>query len=133
MRILYAVVCEHAEARENGRVDVHGIFHLLYAPGFPARQERMVLAIAVEWGPAERGSIAFGIDLLDASRSPVFSIKGETEVGDPGPLDGPPRTRLILPLPDVVFPAAGVYELELEALGVRLPLGPFHLIEARQD
>ena len=53
MNLLYGMVCEDASSREDGRVDVAGIFHQLYAPGFPAQQERMVLAAAVEWNAGE--------------------------------------------------------------------------------
>jgi hypothetical protein len=129
VKLLYAMLCEDAHIRHDGRLDVHGIFHQLYAPGFPAQQDAMTLAVAVEWGPDERGRIDFGIDLVDPTNSPVLSISGHTDVEDQGAMQGPPQTRLVMPLNGVVFPAAGTYTFELKVGEARLPLTPIHLIE----
>ncbi len=129
MRVLYAVLCETAQAGEDGRAHLHGVFHHLFAPGFPAKQERMMLAVAMEWDAPEAGTVPFRIDLLDPSRSPVGSITGHTEVGTPSPMEPPQRTVLVMGLDEVVFPVEGTYEFELNALGQRVPLAPLHLIE----
>jgi hypothetical protein len=129
VRILYALLCEDAAERHDGRLDVEGVFHQLYAPGFPAQQDRMTLAVAVEWAPDERGRIDFAIHLLDPGRSPVITITGHTDVADQGPDMGPPQTRVVMPLEGVVFPAEGAYEFELEAAGEKRPLTPLLLIE----
>lgn len=123
------MLCEDAQPRNDGRVDVHGIFTQLYAPGFPARQDRMVLVAAVEWEPVERGQIPFTIDLLDPDRSPVGTISGTSEVKDLPDVAGPPQTRLVMPLDGVVFPAEGTYEFELKVGEERQVLALLHLIE----
>jgi hypothetical protein len=128
MKLLYALLCEDAHERHDGRLDVHGVFHQLYAPGFPASQDRLTLATAVEWEPGERGKIEFSIDLMDPSRSPVLSITGHTEVGEQQPLQGPPQTRLLVPLDNVMFPSEGTYVFELVVNGERQRLAPLHLI-----
>jgi len=129
MKVLYALLCEQAQERHDGRLDVHGVFHQLYAPAFPAQQERMTLAVAVEWEPQERGKIDFSIELMDPSRSPALSITGHTDVSDLQPFQGPPQTRLIMPLDGVVFPAEGTYVFELAVGGgERQRLAPLHLI-----
>jgi len=129
MKLLYAVLCEDAGERMDGRLDVHGIFHQLYAPGFPAAQDRLTLAMAVEWEPAERGKIEFSIELVDPSRSPVLSITGHTDVSEPPPLQGPPQTRLLMPLENVRFPSEGTYAFELIVAGERQRIAPLHLIK----
>jgi hypothetical protein len=129
MKILYALLCEDANERQDGRLDVHGVFHQLYAPGFPAAQERLTLAMAVEWEPGERGTIDFSVELMDPSRSPVLSITGQTEVGEQQPLQGPPQTRLVVPLDNVMFPTDGTYLFELVLDGQRHRLAPLHLIK----
>jgi uncharacterized protein DUF6941 len=129
LKVLYALLCEDARERHDGRLDVHGVFHQLYAPGFPAQQERMVLAMAVEWEPHERGRIDFSIDLMDPGQSPALSITGHTDVSEREPLMGPPQTRIIMPLDGVVFPAEGTYLFELKVGEERLPLAPLHLIQ----
>jgi hypothetical protein len=128
MKVLYALVCEQAQERHDGRLDVHGVFHQLYAPAFPAQQERMTLAVALEWEPHERGKIDFSIELVDPARSPGLSITGHTDVGERQPLQGPPQTRLLMPLDGVVFPAEGSYAFELVVAGERQRLAPLHLI-----
>jgi hypothetical protein len=133
VRILYAVLCEDARERHDGRLDVHGVFHQLYAPGFPARQDRMMLATAVEWEPHERGRIDFTINLVDPDDSPAITISGNTDVSDQGPLMAPPQTRIVIPLEDVVFRSAGAYEFELEVGGETHKLAPFYLFENPEE
>ncbi len=132
MRVLYALVCDSAQAREDGRLDVHGVFHQLYAPGFPAQQDRLVLAVALEWEAGEMGAIPFRIDLLDPTGSPTLTISAETEVSAPAEADAPPRTCLVLPLEGVIFPRSGTYEFALHMGELFQPLAPLHLIEHRE-
>lgn len=127
MKILYALLCEHAQERPDGRLDVHGVFHQLYAPGFPAQQERMTFAVAVEWDAGERGRIEFSIELVDPARSPVVSITGHTDVAEQS-RQGPPQTRVVMPLDNIVFPAEGTYAFELVVGGERQRLTPLHLL-----
>ncbi len=127
MKVLYALICEHAHDRQDGRLDVHGVFHQLYAPGFPA-EHQFTVAVAIEWEPHETGTIELAIDLMDPSRSPVLSIKGQTEVSERQPMQGPPQTRLVMPLDRVVFPLEGTYAFELVVSDERVRLAPLHII-----
>jgi hypothetical protein len=129
VRVLYALNCEHAHSREDGRLDVHGVFHQLYAPGFPAEQDRLVLAMAIEWDQEEPGPRDFKIDLLDPTGSPTLTIAGETDVMPRDPRDSPPQTRLIMPMERIVFPLAGTYLYELTVGEEVLRVAPLHLIE----
>jgi hypothetical protein len=129
VKVLYAMLCEDAQPRNDGRMDIHGVFTQLYAPGFPAKQDHMVLVTTVEWEPAERGQIHFAIDLLDPDRSPVGTINGSSEVGDLPALSGPPQTRLVMPLDGVIFPQEGTYEFELKVGEERQVVARLHLIE----
>ncbi|HUE96182.1 MAG TPA: hypothetical protein VMN39_05960 [Longimicrobiaceae bacterium] len=132
MRVLYALNCEHAEARADGRLDVHGVFHQLYAPGFPAKQDRMVLAIAVEWNAEGEGRREFRIDLVDPSESPCLTISGHTDISPHTRGEPPPQTRLILPMEEVVFPQAGTYLFELDVGEEKVKVAPLHLVEHRE-
>jgi hypothetical protein len=127
LRVLYALLCEHAQERQDGRLDVHGIFHQLYAPAFPARQDKMTLAVAIEWEPHERGRIDFSIELVDPSGSPVLSITGNTDVSE-RPMQGPPQTRMVMPMDGAIFPSEGTHVFELEVRGERQRLVPLHLL-----
>lgn len=129
MRVLHALLCENAESRHDGRLDVHGVFHQLYAPGFPAQQDQLMLVVDVEWSAEEAGRQEFRIDLLDPTRSPALTINGHTDVGVRGDMEPPQLTRLLMPLEGIVFPAAGSYDFVLHAAGNEVPITVLHLIE----
>ena len=128
MRVLYAVVCEDAHERDDGRVDLLGIFHQLYAPGFPAQQDRLTLVVVLEWDGWEAGRIDFSIDLLDPSGSPALSINGHTDVSA-AEVGAPPQTRLVMPMEGIVFPVVGSYDFVFEGGEHRVRLAPLHLIQ----
>lgn len=129
MRVLYTLNCEHADVRQDGRLDVHGVFHQLYAPGFPAKQDQMVLAVAIEWDEEGEGRREFRIDMLDPSGSPALTVNGHTDVSAHIPGDAPPQTRLVLPMQEVIFPVAGTYFFRLEVGEEKVMLAPLHLVE----
>jgi hypothetical protein len=129
VRILYAVLCESAASREDGRLDLQGVFHQLYAPGFPAQQDRMTLVVVIEWDAGEEGKTEFRIDLLDPDATPALTINGHTDVGPSPAGEAPPQTRLVMPLADIVFPAAGSYDFVLHVGDDVVRLAPLHLVE----
>ena len=129
MKVLYSVIAEDAELRADGRMDVHGIFHELYARGFPARQDRLSLVTTIEWDDAERGAIDLSLNLLDPDRSPVLTINAQTQVEDQYAVHRPARTQMAVPIDNLVFPRAGAYEFELTVGDVKQALAPIYLIE----
>ncbi len=130
MRLLFSLVCDEAEEDAQGKLDVRGVFHDLYAPGFPAVQERMVLVLVFEWGREDQGRFTFRTDLLDPSERPVLTVEGHSDV-DRRPPDRPPaRTRLVLPLEQVVFPEPGTYRFRVRAKGRSLDGPALHLVPA---
>ena len=129
MRVLYAVVSEGASARPDGRMDIGGVFHQLYAPGFPAQQDRMVMTTVIEWNEGEMGRKEFRIDLIDPNNAPVLTISGHTDVGPIEGQDAPPQTRLVMPMEDIVFPTEGTYLFQLYLDGATVALAPLHLVE----
>lgn len=129
MRVLYTQICEHAEAGDDERMTARGVFRRLYAPGFPAQQDRMVLVVAIEWDEGESGQHEFRIDLLDPARSPVLTISGHTDVQQHGGAEPPPLTRLIMPIDEAVFPVPGRYEFVLHLDDERIPAAPLYLLQ----
>jgi|SRR5690625_131874 len=113
MELILAVACDDARVRPDGKLDIEGVFNELYAPGFPAKQDRMTVVFIIEWGRDESGRIPLRADLVDEDGQKSFTIQGHTDV-EPRPADrAPAQTRLIMPLEDVVFPRAGRYHFEL--------------------
>ena len=131
MNVLYSLIAEDAHLRHDGRMDVHGIFQELAAPGFPARQDRLTLVTTIEWDDSERGAIDFSVNLLDPDRSPVLTINAQTQVEDEYAVNRPARTQMAIPVESIVFPRAGTYEFELTVGEERVPLVPIYLMEDR--
>jgi hypothetical protein len=129
MRVLYALLCETAAERQDGRLDAEGVFHQLFAPGFPAKQDHMMLAVAVEWNDGESGKRDFRIDLLDPARSPAVTVSGHTEITPTAPGEAPAQTRIVMPLEGIVFPTRGTYLFELHVGEAVTTLCPIHLVE----
>lgn len=127
MRVLYALICEQARERPDGRVDVQGIYHQLLALGFPAEQDRLVLLVNIEWDEGEEGRQEFRIDMLDRSGSPGLTIAGHSDVSRSDPEGPPPQTRILMPLEQVRFQEPGAYMFRLTAAGRELPIAPLYV------
>lgn len=132
MELALGLVCDDARTTPDGKLDLHGVFNDLYAPGFPAKQDRMVLVLVIEWDREDQGRFQFRVDLKDPKGRPSLTVDGHTEV-DQRPPDRPPaRTRLVMPLENVVFPQAGRYRFEVRMKGRSFPGPTLHLVE-RED
>lgn len=133
MRILASAVCDHAAASPDGKLDVQGIFHDLYAAGFPARQARMTLVMVLEWDRTDSGRYTFRVDVRSPDGKTTLTLEGQSEV-TPRPSDRPPpRTRLVMPLEDVVFPEPGRYDFRVTAKGRTLRGPVLYLIRMEAE
>jgi len=127
--IQLAFFCDDARETPDGKIDIDGIFHDLYAPGFPALQERMVLVLVLEWGSSDQGQYNLKAELVDPDGGTVLTIDGHSEVTPSLPGRSPPRTRLIMPLENAVFRRPGRYHLQVTVKGKRLRGPTLHLVE----
>ena len=132
MRILTAAVCDHAAATPDGKLDLHGIFHDLYAPGFPARQDRMTLVLSLEWDRNDAGRHSFRVDVRGPDGRLTLTVEGQSEVTHRPADRPPPRTQLVMPIEDVVFPVPGRYEFEVKVKGNVLAGPTLHLVEVEE-
>ena len=130
MQLLLAAVCDDARLNDQGKLDVHGVFNDLYAPGFPAKQDRMVLVLVIEWDREDEGRYKFRVDLEGPDGKPSISLDGHSEV-DRRPEDRPPpRTRLVMPLEEVVFPQPGPYTFKVTMKGHAFRGPSLYLVES---
>lgn len=130
MQLLLALVCDDAGLNSEGKLDVHGVFNDLYAPGFPAKQDHMVLVVVVEWDRQDEGRYRFRVDLEDDAGKPTLSVDGYSDVDRRPPHRPPPRTRLVMPLEDVVFPRPGAYTFRIRIKGQTLRGPDLYLVES---
>jgi Family of unknown function (DUF6941) len=117
MHLRFSAICEDARARPDGKLDLHGVYHDLSAPGFPAKQDRLVLVVVLEWDRADHGRYLFKADLEDEEGNISLTVEGETEVRTAAPGSPPARSQLIIPLEDVVFPHAGQFAFRIKLKG----------------
>lgn len=133
MHLRFAAICEDARATPEGKLDVHGIYHDLAAPGFPARQDRLVLVLVLEWGRSDHGRYLFKADLEDEDGKTSLTVEGESEVHQPLPDRPPARSQLIMPLEDVIFPRAGQYIFRVKVKGQTFDGPSIYLLESPED
>jgi len=132
MELRLALVCDDVRERPDGRLDVIGILDEFHAPGFPAVQQRMTVLFVMEWEADEEGAQVFRADLVGPDETRVLTIEGGTEVPARLARATPPRTRLILPIENVIFPRPGPYRFDLIAGGDTHRACTLHL-HARPD
>ena len=115
--------CKRADTNEDGQLNLLGIFNELHAPGFPARQDQLVIAGIIEWDRQQQGKIPFQIHLVDDEGKSIFTIEGHSQV-DPRTANQPPaKTQLLMPMENCIFPEAGQYGAECLIDGEKF-LGP---------
>ena len=128
----FSAICDDARPSPDGKVDIHGVYHDLSAPGFPAKQERLVLVLVLEWDRSDHGRFLFKADLEDDEGNISLTVEGETEVQSSPEGHPPARSQLIMPMEDVVFPHPGQYNFRVRVKGDELP-GPGIYLMAHPD
>jgi len=128
MNLQYALLCEDAGEDSNGKLDVKGVFQDLFAPGFPAMQERMTLVLVIEWGRKDQGRHNLKAEMVGPDGTVVVTVDGHSDVEPRSPGRPPARTRLIMPLEKVVFPKPGRYHLRVMVKGERFRGPSLHLL-----
>ncbi len=122
--------CSDAAAGSDGKLNIHGIFNELYAPDFPARQDRLVLAGIIEWQRDVTGRVPFTIDLADPQGLSIFTIEGHTEVDARAQGQAPAKTHFVFPMEKVMFPAPGHYRIRVNVDGNEINGPSMHLMRA---
>ncbi|MDX1555547.1 MAG: hypothetical protein R3212_05930 [Xanthomonadales bacterium] len=125
--------CEEAESRPDGKLDIRGIFNELYAPGFPAKQDRLMIAGVIEWERHVDGRQAFVLHLNDPDGSPIYTIDGYTDVDTREDGKAPARTHLCLALENVIFPVAGEYRQQIVIGDETIPGPVLYLLRTKTD
>jgi hypothetical protein len=133
MKLLFSAVCDEAAPDTTGKVDIKGVFHDLYAPGFPAKQDHLVLVLVIEWDRSDQGRYDFKADLLDPAGKPALTLHGQSEV-DARPHDRPAaRTQILMPMEGVIFPVPGEYHFQVSAKGEAFKGPTLYLIETTDE
>ncbi len=130
MQFQLALVCDHAEQTPEGKLDIRGVFNDLAATGFPAKHD-MVLVLVVEWNHDDKGRHDFQVDLVGPSGHPTMTVQGHSDVDPREPGRPPARTKMVMPLREVIFPERGTYSFWIRLKG-RTYEGPsLYLMESK--
>ena len=133
MELQLALFCEHARETPEGKLDVQGIFHDLFAPGFPALQDQMVLVLVLDWDRSDRGQHSLKAELVAPDKGVVLTVDGHSDVAPRPSGAPPPRTRIIMPIEKAVFPIPGRYHLRVTVKGERFRGPAIHLVELESE
>lgn len=133
MHLRFAAVCDEAHATPEGKLELHGVYHDLAAPGFPAKQDRLVLVLVLEWAREDHGRFKFRADLEDDEGDTSLTVEGETEVRMPPEGSPPSRSQLIMPMEGVIFPHGGQYAFRIKVKGQTLEGPGIFLMEIPEE
>ena len=132
-QLRFSAICDDARSTPEGKIDLHGVYSDLSAPGFPAQQDRLVLVLVLEWDATDQGRYLFKADLEDDEGDVSLTVEGETEVRARAPGHPPARSQLIMPMEGVVFPHAGQYTFRIKVKGQTLQGPGIFLIEVTEE
>lgn len=133
MRLRFSAICDEAHATPDGKLELHGVYHDLAAPGFPAQQDRLVLVLVLEWDRTDHGRFRFKADLEDEDGKPSLTVEGETDVRTPVPGNPPSRSQLVMPMEGVIFPKPGQYQFRIRVKGQTLDGPGLYLMEVPEE
>ena len=129
----FSAVCDDARPSPDGKLDLHGVYHDLSAPGFPARQDHLVLVLVLEWGRSDHGRFKFKADLEDSEGNISLTVEGESEVREAPEGHPPARSQLIMPMDGVVFPQPGQYNFRVKVKGETFRGPGIYLIDMPEE
>lgn len=133
MKVLFACICDHASAEQNGKLSVHGIFDRIHAKDFPARHPRMYLAYRLLFDYEDNDKQnRLDIALLDQDGRPLLDAKGELRHGKVAP-GGFQTFNQIIEFNDLVLANPGRYTFVLKADGQEAFSVPFEVVKQRSQ
>jgi len=106
------VAADYANVAEGGKLNVLGVFGVIYAKGVPYQHPQMWLVAHVEFDALEAGDKQVEITLEDADGKLLRSLSGVMNV-PAAPESQPLIVNQMVRLNGVVFPDFGRYEFKI--------------------
>jgi hypothetical protein len=128
MELITTLLCDDGGVTKDGKVNVKGMFNDLWAPGFPARRDKMMLVAGIEWDREDEGRFTFKVDLVDPAGRPIVTLDGHTDVDKRTPDKPPARTWLVMKLEDVVFRGPGMHRITVRVKGKEMTGSALHVL-----
>jgi hypothetical protein len=114
MHITMAVVADAANRTDNGKLNLLGVFHTLYAVTTPCQHPHMAIVLNFEATAMERGTRQkIGIRLVNADGKPVINLPESFLDVPHDPTVVTPQLSLIANIAGVMFETFGAYQFDI--------------------
>jgi hypothetical protein len=113
MKVTLAVLADYANVSREGKLNILGIFDIIYAKAFPCVHNQMQLVIRFEADIGERGrQKSIEVQLIDEDAKQIMRLGGQMTIGEvkPGELF---TTNQVLTLQNVLFEKPGTYRFDI--------------------
>ena len=119
MEITTLVLADAANATQEGKLNIMGIFNRIGPVSLPLTFPSMTLVMRFEYHPSEAGKHVFKLQVADADGRKVAEAGGEFELPrrQKGGSPLPPNGQFILPIQMMKFETAGVYSFDVSIDG----------------
>ncbi len=89
MRVALGVLADYANVTADGKLNIMGVFQIVYAAQFPYVHPQMHLVLTLEADPSEAGNKKqLEIKLMGPDGAPLLAVGGELEVPKGSPFPG---------------------------------------------
>lgn len=129
MKVRFAQLADYSNVTQEGKLNILGVFDVIFASNFPAKHHEMQLVIRFEADPSERKQQKdVQVRLINGSGDQILQLNGHMTIGglQPGALL---FFNHVLTLRDMVFPSAGDYQFDIyveDRLQSSVPLKVVH-------
>jgi hypothetical protein len=112
MQVKIATLADYTSVSEGGKLNILGIFSILWAANVPVVHPQMQLVLQLEFDPSEAGERDIKVVLVDEDGREILSLSGTFSVPtQPGP--EPIGINYSLGFANVVFPKYGRYAFKI--------------------
>lgn len=129
MRTRVAVLADYASISEGGKLNVMGIFGIIYAANEPIVHSQMQLVLQLEFAPFEAGKKEIRVVLRDEDGRELLNLGGELMVPH---IEGgePAIVNQMLVFNNIAFPHFGDYDYAVSIDGEPVALIPLRVMKA---
>ena len=127
METRIAVIADYASISHGDKLNILGIFSMLYAQSTPVAHPQMVVVSQFEFEASESGKKTFTTTLIDEDGNVMFSVDQPIELQRPKDSRSMTHNQT-LTLNGLVFPKFGVYEFHIVINGRKEATIPLEVV-----
>lgn len=117
MRVRLAVLADYYNVTQEGKLNILGVFDVIYASQFPAQHPEMQFVMRLEADISERKQQKdMQVRLINERGDKILEMNGRITVSDANPGDLLLFNQ-VLTIRNVIFPTAGAYQFDIDLDG----------------